>query len=389
MTSRKFAVLIIGIAILVGLVSAFAGPVWRLLAIAVVTVLVLKVAYSYGVQKSDIDSKPDLSNVHREEIGALMDGLARESRVQCDNSLEELGRVKDLLQEAINQLIASFGTMNEHIQSQRDLAVSITRGMNGENLQNGEVSFAEFVLDTSKTMEAFVDNTVSTSKIAMGLVETMDTISTEVGRILSILGEIEAIAKQTNLLALNAAIEAARAGEAGRGFAVVADEVRGLSQRTNQFSNEIRSHMDAVHGSLSKAHEAIYTVASMDMNFALTSKQRVQDTMTRIEQINGDMADAARRIDDYAGKVASEVNVAVTALQFQDMTSQLVGHAEGRIRALRGAAEESAAAFAGTDDVLLGLRQAMDHIHTLSEVDKVRSNPVKQESMDSGDIELF
>ncbi|MEW5771106.1 MAG: methyl-accepting chemotaxis protein [Pseudomonadota bacterium] len=318
-----------------------------------------------------------------------MNGLAAEGRVQCQSSLDELSRVKDLLHEAIGQLIASFGAMNSHILAQRDLAISIVSGITGKSEGKEEPGFSDFVLDTSRTMEAFVDNTVNTSKIAMGLVETMERVSSEVTAVLSILGEIEAIAKQTNLLALNAAIEAARAGEAGRGFAVVADEVRALSQRTNQFSHEIRDHMDEVHASLNVAHEAIHAVASMDMNFALTSKQRVQETMVRIGRENVSMAEAAKSIEVHADSVGREVNVAVTALQFQDMTSQLIGHAQVRIKALLAAAEESAAAFGAADNVAAGLAGARQHMHALAEVDKVYLNPVKQDTMSSGDVELF
>lgn len=389
MSPRVLDVLAIATAVSVALVAWFADPIWRVLAIAAGGLLAWRMASRRGSAVAERQAPSSPGELHRAEIGALMNGLASESRAQCDNCIADLERVKVLLQQAIDQLIASFGTMNSHIQAQRDLALSIVAGMAGRDRPEGDGGFSRFVLDTSKTLDAFVDNTISTSKVAMGLVETMDAISTEVNAILSILGEIEAISKQTNLLALNAAIEAARAGEAGRGFAVVADEVRALSQRTDQFSKQIRSHMDGVHGSLAQAHESIYAVASMDMNYALTSKKQVQDTMSRIERINDEMAAAARAIDEHAGQVGQEVNQAVTALQFQDMTSQLVSHAQAGIHALRVVAEESAAAFTGAEDVAKGLAQAKARMHALAEVDRMHLNPVKQESMNSGDVELF
>ncbi len=372
MKPLTLAGLIAGVAIVVGVVVWFASPVWRLFAVlsmAGISFWLVRRAFLHASQVP----QPRYVEVVRDKVATQPSGPTAEELAILRPSISDLERVGTLLQEAIGKLLSSFNNINDHIQSQRDHVIDIVDSMQGRGKAEG-VNFTAFVQETSQTLESFVDNIVTTSKTAVGLVETMDTINAQVDSVLGILGEIESISKQTNLLALNAAIEAARAGEAGRGFAVVADEVRNLSQRTNQFSSEIRKHMDGVDHSLQSAQTDIRAVASMDMNFALQSKQRVQDTMVRLERVNKDTSEIAMTIDSHAEQVAVEVNKAVTALQFQDVTSQILGQISARCVRLAVGTD------AYTPHAVPGGPAAMSPPPTIG---------VSQTSMQSGDVELF
>ena len=328
------------------------------------------------------------------ESGSVLGVLSHEFGGQFREANVELRQVQDLLADAIGKLISSFTAIDSDVRAQQEMAMSMARMLSGDAEMAGGASFEQLVREASDTLATFVENTVHTSKIAMGLVDEMDDINRQVASILSILGEIEGISKQTNLLALNAAIEAARAGESGRGFAVVADEVRTLSLRTNHFSQLIRTHMDKVHGSLGSAEKSIHEMASLDMNFALQSKNSVQEMMQEILKTNAQVETNMHELGKIAVQVERNVGTAITTLQFQDMTTQLVDHTRMRVQAMESILGEVAAASAvGGNDAgqcvaRLGLckQTVVDGVAALV---AAKSKAVSQESMGTGDVELF
>jgi methyl-accepting chemotaxis protein len=335
-----------------------------------------------------------------ELIGGVA-GLLETSATGCGSQFaivhDEAQRMQSLLADAFAQLTTSFQRLSWLTEQQREVVVGVT-GAAADT--NSVTQFDDFVANTSQVMSRVVDNVVSNSKLGMELVEMTDGIAKHAQQVQGILTEIGAIAKQTNLLALNAAIEAARAGEAGRGFAVVADEVRNLSGRTTQFSQQINAVMQRMQESVRETERAIQRMAGQDMTFALESKIRVEEIIRTMEaQAQGRNA-AIERLADGSAEVTEQVNRAITALQFQDMTSQLLGHILQRVRTIQevfgdlaalGKALSMPAAQEDIGGTLSAVRRESDRI--AGRLDKmanaIGSNPVGQAEMSQGDIELF
>ncbi|NML29086.1 methyl-accepting chemotaxis protein [Zoogloea dura] len=324
--------------------------------------------------------------------GVLRDS-AEQARKQHESIRAEVEHVQTMLSGAIATLTGSFHGILAATNAQQSIAVSLAQ--DDDPRQDG-MGFDEFVANTSSVMQRVVDSVIMNSKLGMELVELTDRISRRAGEVEAILGEIAGIAKQTNLLALNAAIEAARAGEAGRGFAVVADEVRDLSTRTSQFSQQIAQVMKGMREGVKGTEDAIAKLASTDMNFALESKQQVEQVLHSMEGLNQQRGSAIVHLGEHARAMDLEVNRAVTALQFQDLVSQLIAHVDRRADGLSQLMDElaqlsggirQAAAGGGAAGLLRAVGAVRQQLAVLDE--KTGVTPVRQQEVSHGEIDLF
>ncbi|PJE44749.1 MAG: methyl-accepting chemotaxis protein [Pseudomonas sp.] len=176
--------------------------------------------------------------------------------------------------------------------------------------------------------------------------EVIDTLHSQSDEISKVLGVIQSIAEQTNLLALNAAIEAARAGEAGRGFAVVADEVRSLASNTQKATESIRSMIDALQGGARSA------VSAMQL-----SREQAQNSVSRAREAGEVLNHIALAIEGIA-----DGNVQISAATEQQTAvaneiSENISSLNDSIGDVVNGAEQSSIASRDLAQLATGLQQ--------------------------------
>jgi methyl-accepting chemotaxis protein len=243
------------------------------------------------IASGDLSRRLDKRN--NDEFGELMDNINKLSD-DLTSLLQDISRDAHLLDESAirsqaqgEQIANSANHQIGQINQAKRLAEQIHHSSSLVNEQASE-SANHISLASSQgkqVKEIADDNRDRIEQLSMGLshsVDTMNNLSQHSDNIGGILVTISAIADQTNLLALNAAIEAARAGEHGRGFAVVADEVRSLASRTQSSTAEIQNMITALQHETTNAVKAI-SKGQSDANQCVAQSQSLHDAIEQIE----------------------------------------------------------------------------------------------------------
>jgi len=279
------------------------------------------------------DLTQPIQSARRDEAGQLLQALGGMQRSLKD-TVQRMAGASSQLATAAEELHAvteeaSRGQVRQHDEVQQAATAvnemtaaveEVARNAASTSTASQETSRAA-QLGREQVQQAAQAMTVMTTELrdSTHKVQTLEGQVREIGQVLEV---IRGIAEQTNLLALNAAIEAARAGEQGRGFAVVADEVRALAHRTQGSTGEIERMMNAVRGSAEEAVNAMHKSQTLAddtqqrANRAGEALERITEGVARIEERNLVIASAA----EEQAQVAREVDR--NLVNIQDLSTQ-------------------------------------------------------------------
>jgi methyl-accepting chemotaxis protein len=226
----------------------------------------------------------------------------------------------------ISQLATLFASLSQRLQS----SVAATQDVTGGS------ALLELFSESDRKLGNIVGSLQDVLRQKEILLSEIGDLSEAIQELGVKAQQVGSIATQTNLLALNAAIEAARAGEAGRGFAVVADEVRALSSMSGETGEEISSMMHEVNVKLASALEVSHQYSEQDARVVNEAEESISHVLNRFRDATAVLGEHNEQLVQENVHIQHEIEGVLVALQFQDRVSQMLEQVRGNMEKLEG-----------------------------------------------------
>jgi len=270
------------------------------------------------------DLSHNLRGTRRDDLGVLQQGIARmgttlreliggirDGGTQIASAAEEVSAVTEQTSAGVNSQKLETDQVATAMHEMTATVQDVAR--NAEDASQAAAAADAEAREGDQVVNQAIDQIERLAVEVGRSTEAMAVLQQESDKIGSVMDVIKAVAEQTNLLALNAAIEAARAGEAGRGFAVVADEVRGLAQRTQKSTEEIQTLVAALQSGTQHVASVMNSSRSLtDSSVTLTrqagtSLQGITRTVSNIQSMNQQIAAAAEQQSAVAEEISRSI----------------------------------------------------------------------------------
>jgi methyl-accepting chemotaxis protein len=321
---------------------AAAGIIWVLVNKLVLRPLSASVTMLRDIAEGEGDLTKRLEVQSDDELGELsrwfnlfvekLQGIIR----QVESNSEQLTGASEQLSTSAAEIARSTSGQKDEARqvasAMHEMAVTVAQvSENSTQASNNARVAADLAASGGRVVQNTVDLIRDVAESTRGTVQQVEKLGASSEQIGAIIGVIDDIADQTNLLALNAAIEAARAGEQGRGFAVVADEVRKLAERTSKATKEIAemirtiqaetsSAVDAIRSGTSKVDSGVEAAgkAGTALTEIIESSQTMQDVVSHIASAAVEQSSASSEINnsmDQMAKMVEQSSVAAKACE--------------------------------------------------------------------------